>query len=71
MNVAKWMNYYSFDVMGDLTFGKPFDMLKNGREHFAIELLNGGEHADQLLSGHVMTCSTGMAAAGSLGHVPW
>ena len=42
INVAKWFNYYSFDVMGDLAFGKSFDMLKNGHTHFAIELLQGG-----------------------------
>lgn len=42
INVSKWFNYYSFDVMGDLAFGKSFDMLKNGQTHFAIKLLEGG-----------------------------
>lgn len=42
INASKWFNYYSFDVMGDLAFGKSFDMLKNGRTHFAIKLLEGG-----------------------------
>lgn len=28
--------------MGDLAFGKSFDMLKNGKTHFAIELLQSG-----------------------------
>jgi Cytochrome P450 len=45
MNVSKWFNYYSFDVMGDLAFGKPFDMLKNDREHWAIALMNTGLEA--------------------------
>ncbi|KAI9164122.1 Cytochrome P450 monooxygenase notG' [Paramyrothecium foliicola] len=39
VNAAKWFNYYSFDVMGDLAFGKDFDMLKSGQQHWAVGLL--------------------------------
>jgi tryprostatin B 6-hydroxylase len=39
VNVTKWFNLYSFDFMGDLAFGKSFDMLEN-QEHWAIKLLN-------------------------------
>lgn len=42
MVASAWFNYYSFDVMGDLAFGQSFDMLKNGRAHFAMELLISG-----------------------------
>lgn len=28
--------------MGDLAFGKSFDMLQSGEEHWAIKLLNEG-----------------------------
>jgi hypothetical protein len=42
VNVAKWFNLYSFDVMGDLGFGESFDMLQSGEEHWAIALLNAG-----------------------------
>jgi len=45
MNMSKWFNYYSFDVMGDLAFGKPFDMLKNDEEHWAVTLMNTGLEA--------------------------
>jgi tryprostatin B 6-hydroxylase len=45
MNVSKWFNYYSFDVMGDLAFGKPFDMLKNNEEHWTVSLMNTGLEA--------------------------
>jgi tryprostatin B 6-hydroxylase len=45
LNVSKWFNYYSFDVMGDLAFGKSFDMLKNDEEHWAIGLMNTGLEA--------------------------
>ena len=39
MNASEWFNYYSFDVMGDLAFGKSFNMLKTGQLHFAIDWL--------------------------------
>ncbi|KAF5690423.1 pisatin demethylase cytochrome P450 [Fusarium circinatum] len=32
-NVALWVNFYTFDIMGDLAFGKSFDMLESGVEH--------------------------------------
>jgi tryprostatin B 6-hydroxylase len=50
MNVSKWFHYYSFDIVGDLAFGKSFDMLKNGRIHFAIELLERGMAASGVLT---------------------
>lgn len=40
INAAKWINYYSYDVMGDLAFGKDFGMLKSGEQHFVVELLD-------------------------------
>lgn len=39
MNASAWFNYWSFDVMGDFTFGKSFNMLKTGKNHFAIDWL--------------------------------
>lgn len=30
MNVSRWMNYFAFDMMADMAFGKSFDMLKTG-----------------------------------------
>jgi cytochrome P450 family 628 len=32
-NVSLWINFYTFDIMGDLAFGKSFDMLANRVEH--------------------------------------
>ena len=40
VNAAKWFNYYSYDVMGDLAFNKDFGNLQSGEQHFAIELLD-------------------------------
>ena len=45
MNVSLWFKYYGFDVMGDLTFGRSFDMLKTGEEHFLLSLLENGQKA--------------------------
>lgn len=42
INMTKWFNLYSFDVMGDLAFGRSFDMLETSQEHWAIQLLNDG-----------------------------
>jgi hypothetical protein len=39
MNVTDWFNFYSFDVMGDLAFGKSFDMIKNGVKHYFMNSL--------------------------------
>lgn len=32
VNASRWMNYYAFDMMGDMAFGKSFDMLKTGEK---------------------------------------
>ena len=39
MNLSAWFNYWSFDVMGDFAFGKSFNMLKTGKNHYAIDWL--------------------------------
>lgn len=42
MDVSTWFNLYSFDVMGELGLGQSFDMIKEGKPHWAIKLLNAG-----------------------------
>ena len=42
INMSKWFNYYSFDVMGDLAWGQSYGMLDSGKQHFAIKLLSEG-----------------------------
>ncbi len=42
MDMAKWFNLYSFDVMGDLAFGASYGCLEAGEMHFAIKILNDG-----------------------------
>jgi cytochrome P450 len=40
INVTDWFNFYSFDVMGDLAFGKSFNMLKDGVKHYFVCFLS-------------------------------
>ncbi|KAE8152770.1 cytochrome P450 monooxygenase [Aspergillus avenaceus] len=42
MDATKWFNYYSFDIMGDLSFGKSFNMLVDGQDASILTKL----HAD-------------------------
>ncbi|KAL2809999.1 cytochrome P450 [Aspergillus granulosus] len=50
MNMAKWFNYYSFDVMGDLSFGKPFNMLIDGKDTYFSQQLHEDMKAIGLFS---------------------
>ncbi|KAL6896980.1 cytochrome P450 [Trichoderma evansii] len=42
MNITKWFNFYSFDVMGDLAFGRSFDMLESSKNRRVIDMLQAG-----------------------------
>lgn len=33
INLSQWFNFIAFDLVGDLTFGKPFDCLETGKMH--------------------------------------
>ncbi|KAL2832090.1 cytochrome P450 [Aspergillus cavernicola] len=39
IEIRKWFNLYSFDVMGDLSFGQGFGSLERGEEHWVIRLM--------------------------------
>ena len=45
IDMRKWFNLYSFDVMGELAFGKNYNMLDSGELHWALELLQKGMEA--------------------------
>ncbi|PGH10575.1 hypothetical protein AJ79_05397 [Helicocarpus griseus UAMH5409] len=38
-NITKWIEYYTFEVMGNLTFGKPFHMLTGGKEAYFLKVI--------------------------------
>jgi len=42
LDVTHWFNLFTFDVMGDLAFGAPFDMLDSSEQHWAIKILKEG-----------------------------
>ena len=39
VNMAGWMGFYGFDVMGDLAFGQSFGMLETGTTNYYIGLM--------------------------------
>ncbi|KAM0162184.1 hypothetical protein ACHAQE_001711 [Botrytis cinerea] len=39
INIGQWYNYTTFDLIGDLAFGEPFDCVKTGETHEWIGLL--------------------------------
>ncbi|RFU31543.1 hypothetical protein B7463_g4834, partial [Scytalidium lignicola] len=43
-NMAKWCNYLTFDVMGDLCFGKAFEMLDREENRHVTDLLGNAAH---------------------------
>ena len=42
MNMSKWFNFYTFDIMGDLSFGQSFDMLESEEKHWILSVMNAG-----------------------------
>ncbi|KAL2783866.1 benzoate 4-monooxygenase cytochrome P450 [Aspergillus keveii] len=49
LDVTQWFNYYSFDVMGDLAFGKSFNMLAGGGDHYFVSMI----HENMRYVGHL------------------
>jgi cytochrome P450 family 628 len=43
INVSKWFNYFSFDVMGELAFAHSFDLLETGKRHEVLDMLEKGQ----------------------------
>jgi hypothetical protein len=43
VNVSRWFNYLSFDVMGDVGFGKSFGMLDKGEKVEVLKKLEDGQ----------------------------
>ena len=49
-NMADWCNYLTFDIMGDLCFGKAFEMLEHSKNHHVIDLLGSAAHMHLIVS---------------------
>lgn len=39
INISEWVDKYTFEVMGQLTFGKPFNMLKERKEAYFLHVI--------------------------------
>ena len=57
VNITEWIGFYTYDTMGELTYGKGFGMLEN-------EGKNGSDY-------FTSTIHEFMNVVGPLGHVPW
>ncbi|KAI1123217.1 cytochrome P450 [Nemania abortiva] len=55
VNITDWLEWYAFDVMGDLAFGRSFKALENGKSHIYIDTMH----------------STSALPLGCLGTLPW
>lgn len=53
VNVAEWCNYLTFDIMGDLAFGKSFDMLESPKNRFAADLVTMAAHRHLICGTHL------------------
>jgi hypothetical protein len=49
-NMARWSDWLTFDIMGDLVFGKSFGMLEEDRNRFAIDLVSNAAHRHMIVS---------------------
>lgn len=55
LNMADWCNYLTFDVMGDLCFGKAFDMIERPENRHVIDLIGSAAHMHLIVSRfHIM-----------------
>ncbi|KAF2119388.1 cytochrome P450 [Lophiotrema nucula] len=41
VDLVRWLNYVTFDISGDLSFGESFDCVKNGKAHPWVETVTG------------------------------
>lgn len=52
VRITDWLNFYSFDVMGDVGFNRSFGMVENGKEDDMIKLLHDSTAAVSFF-GHI------------------
>lgn len=59
-DIVKWFNFFTFDIIGDLSFGESFGCLEQGEFHFWITLI-----FDAVKAGAIEQASRRFATAGS------
>ncbi|KAL7270771.1 hypothetical protein RUND412_006509 [Rhizina undulata] len=50
-DMSKWANYLTFDIMGELSFGKNFGMMERDENRYVPEIINKGGHRGLIASG--------------------
>ena len=61
VNIANWCDWLTFDIMGDLAFGKAFGMLDHPQNRFAVDLVSSAAHR-HLIVRQVTQCFRQIAA---------
>lgn len=75
VRITNWVNFYSFDVMGDVGFSRSFGMMEKGEEDAIIKLLH--ESMSPLsIFGHVnwalnLATRTAAGAKALVDHIEW
>lgn len=75
VRITNWVNFYSFDVMGDVGFSRSFGMVEKGEEDPMIKLLH--ESMSPLsIFGHInwglnLATRTAAGAKALLDHIDW
>ena len=49
-NMADWCNYLTFDTLGDLCFGKAFEMLEHEENRHVIDLIGNAANMHLIVS---------------------
>ena len=75
VKITDWINFYSFDVMGDIGFNRSFGMVEKGKEDDIIKLLHDGMGAISVL-GQVtwlvnLLTRTSVGAKAMVDHIVW
>lgn len=75
VRITNWVNFYSFDVMGDVGFSRSFGMVEKGEEADVIKLLH--ESMEPLsIFGHIswalnLATRTDVGAKALVDHINW
>lgn len=60
-DMGKWSNYLTFDVMGDLVFGKDFGMVAGNESRELPEIIDAAAHRELLVGGRWFLPAAGEA----------
>jgi cytochrome P450 len=75
VRITDWVNFYSFDVMGDIGFSRSFGMVEKGEEADVIKLLHASMSPLSVF-GHInwglnLATRTSAGAKALLDHIDW